>query len=105
MLNYAVVNINGRQYKVTPDQAFEIDYVKDAKNFTCEQVMLVSEGDKLTIGTPFLKESLNFEVLDQVRGPKIRVAKYHAKANTRRVVGFRARKTQVKLVVKGENKK
>jgi len=42
------------------------------------------------------------ECLGEKRGEKIRVAKFHAKANYRKVTGSRAKYTQV--VLKGETK-
>lgn len=97
MLNFAIVEISGRQYVVTPKKAFEVDAVPAGEKFKCEKVILTSTDGKLEVGTPFLKDSLTFDVLGEVKKKKVRVATYHAKANTRKVVGQRA--TKVKLVL------
>lgn len=96
MLNFAVVQISGRQYMVTPNKPFEVDSVPAGEKFKCDQVLMVDDG-KLQVGTPFLKDVLTFDVLGEIKKKKIRVATYHAKANTRKVVGQRA--TKVRLVL------
>src|SRR4051812_40200258 len=95
-MNYAVVQISGRQYKVVPGKEILVDYLgEETKNLTAE-VLLMSDGDKLDFGTPFLDKKLEFEVVGHTKD-KIRVAKYHAKANTRKVTGAKVFKTKVKL--------
>ncbi len=88
-MKYAVVEIAGRQYKVEPNKAFTVDSLGvETKNFECDKVLLLA-NDKLEVGNPYLKEKLNFEILENKREPKIRVATYSAKANTRKVRGSR----------------
>ena len=89
-MKYAVVEIAGRQYIVEPGRELLVNNLGDIKSLECERVLLLSEGDKLSFGEPYLKEKISFDVLEQVKGKKIRVAKYHAKANTRKVKGSRA---------------
>lgn len=96
-MNYIVVEIAGRQYKVNPGKPFLVDFLGDVKTFECDKVLLKSAGDKLEVGTPYLKEKAVFEVLESVRGEKIRVATYKAKANTRKVKGFRSLNSRVVL--------
>jgi large subunit ribosomal protein L21 len=97
MIKYAVVQIGGKQYKAEPGKELFVDFLgEDTKTLKCEQVLLRS-GDKLEIGTPFLKDSLNFEVIGQKKSSKIRVATYHAKANYRRVKGSKQVKSIIKL--------
>ena len=99
MLKYAICEISGKQYKVVPNKAFEVDYQADVKEIEASVLMLVSD-DKVQIGNPYLKEKLKLTSLETVKKPKIRVAKFHAKANYRRVTGFRPKKTKVVLHVK-----
>lgn len=97
MLRYAVVEIAGRQYKVAPDQEIIVDNLGDVKTLECDKVLMLTDEKSVNIGTPYLKDKLVFDVLATVRQPKIRVAKYHAKANTRRVRGSRRVVTHIKL--------
>lgn len=98
MIKYAVVEIAGRQYKVSPNQTITVDSLGDSSEFECEKVLLVSDGEKLEVGSPYLKNKLKFKVLETTKEKKIRVATYHAKANYRRVKGSRRHVSKVQLV-------
>lgn len=96
-MQYAIVEISGRQYKVEPGRALSVDFLGDIKTLECDKVMLVSDGSKIELGKPYLKDKLTFDVLGFEKGKKIRVATYHAKANYRRVKGARRVTTTIKL--------
>ncbi|MBI4040204.1 50S ribosomal protein L21 [Candidatus Daviesbacteria bacterium] len=96
-MKYAVCEISGRQYLVEPGRVIEVDKLAEAKTLSVDKVLLLVSEDRVEVGQPYLKQSLDFEVVATVKKPKIRVATYHAKANYRRVKGMRAQKTQIKL--------
>lgn len=100
MFDYAVCEISGKQYKILPNQPIEVDWLGEESKKIDVSVLLLSEGNKLKVGNPFLKEKLSLEVLEATRGKKIRVAKFHAKANYRKVTGFRSKKTKLVHSVK-----
>lgn len=97
-MDYLVCQIAGRQYMVSPGQTIEVNKLKAVKTLEVDTVMLRKNGDKILFGKPFLKEKANFEILGTVKKDKIRVARFHAKANYRRVTGSRAQMTQIKLL-------
>lgn len=97
MIDYAVAEISGRQYMVKPNLAIEVDFLGDVKSLDCDKVMLVCEDGRLEIGNPYLKTKLNFEVLSKIQKRKIRIAKFKAKANYRRVLGIKPLRSQIKL--------
>lgn len=98
MLNYAVCEIGGKQYKVVPAVPFDVNFQKGEDINV--RVLLISEGGKLKLGNPYLKDSVKVDRVSDIRGKKIRVAKFHAKANYRKVKGHRAKMTRVVLSVK-----
>lgn len=99
-MKYAICQIKGKQYKVEPGRALEIDLATDEqKDLSCK-VLLISEEGKFRVGKPFLKDELTLNILENVKGEKLRVGKYHSKANFRRVTGQRAQHTKVILDVK-----
>lgn len=101
MLNYAVCEISGKQYKVIPNKAFEVSRLEgDGKNIKVKVLLLLSEDGKVEIGKPYLKEELVLERVEDIKGVKIRVSKFHAKANFRKTIGYRSKLTKVMLVVK-----
>lgn len=100
MLNYAICEISGKQYKVVPNQALEVDYQGEGMKNIEAAVLLLSEGGKVKLGKPYLKEKLTLDFVESARGKKIRVSKFHAKANYRRSRGYRSKLTKVVLAVK-----
>lgn len=100
MLDYAVCEISGKQYKIMPNQPLEVDWLGGKDKQIESLVLLLSEGGKIKLGNPYLKEKLTLECLETVKGDKVRVAKFHAKANYRKVTGIRPKKTRVVLSVK-----
>lgn len=99
MLNYAVCEISGKQYKVIPGKDFTVNLQKEGDGIEAN-VLLLSEDGKLQIGTPFLKDKLTLKKVEDIKGLKIRVSKFHAKANYRRTIGYRSKMTKVVLPVK-----
>lgn len=97
MFDYAIVEISGRQYKVVPGANLEVDFVGDVKSVECDKVLLISKGAEIQVGTPFLKEKLVFDVIETAKKPKVRVATYKSKANTRKVTGQRRVVSRLKL--------
>lgn len=105
MIDYAVLSIQGRQYKVLPEKPFTVNFVAgDAKTLDVD-VLMISKDGKVDFGAPFLKEKLKLDVISQERGPKIRVATYKAKANTRRVKGSKSFLTKLQLSTEKREKK
>ena len=99
MSKYAVCQILGKQYKILPGVPFNVDKSDEVKKIEAD-VLLISTDGKIEVGKPILKEKISLDVLEQVKGEKVRVAKFHAKANFRRVTGMRPKYTKVVWSVK-----
>lgn len=99
MLDYAICDILGKQYKITSGKVIEVDFLGEVKDIEAS-ILLLSEGGKVKVGSPYLKEKLILKSLETVKGDKLRVAKFHAKANYRKVRGHRAKKTRLIWSVK-----
>ena len=100
MFQYAVCEINKKQYKVIPNKELLLHFQDGDQKEIESNVLLLAEDGKLKIGKPYLKEKLTLTVVEQTRGDKIRVAKFHAKANYRRVTGARSKLTKAVYSVK-----
>lgn len=99
-MKYAVVEINGSQYKLSEEEELEVDKIEGdkGKKLTFDKVLLVVDEKKRLIGTPLVKGSkVTAEVLDQLKGKKIRGATYKAKSRYRRVIGHRSQLTKIKI--------
>lgn len=100
-MNYAVIKASGKQYKVSPGKVLEIDKIEGeaGKNIVFEEVLLTGDNDKIVLGKPFIKgASVKAKIVDQIKGEKVRVAKFKAKSKYRRVNGFRHHLTKVEII-------
>ena len=105
-MKYAVIKTGGKQYKVSEGDTIEIDKLaleKDGK-VVFDEVLLISEDEKVKIGKPFLSDKVEGKILEHFKGDKLRVAKYKAKVRYRKVTGFRASLTKVKIEKIGTSK-
>ena len=94
-MDYLIVQIGDRQYKAEPNKPLKVDFLGEEKNIEAE-ILVQSKNGKLEIGSPFLKTKAKFEVVGTSKS-KIRVAKFHAKANTRKVHGHKRLSSLIKL--------
>lgn len=100
IMNYAVIQTGGKQYKVSVGTVLEVDKldVEAGKEHKFDNVLLFADGDNVQLGQPNLENvSVVAEVLEQKQGDKIRVAKFKAKARYRKVMGFRAQLTKLEV--------
>ncbi len=101
MDKYAIVKLAGKQFKVSEGDEFAVDRLETepGKKFTVDEVLLIKDGDKVELGTPLVKDAeVEFQVEDEYRDKKIRVAKFKAKSRYRRVKGHRQHKSKVKVL-------
>lgn len=101
MVTYAVVKTGGKQYLVNEGMVITVDQLSDEKNKKVGLETLLkfeNEGKTFELGQPFLKEKTFAEIVDNVKGDKIRIAKFKAKSRYRKVRGFRAKLTKLKIV-------
>lgn len=102
MSDYAIFELGGKQYKVVPNQALEIDFQgEDEKDIEANLLLLVSDG-KLDLGKPFLKEKITLKRVENIKGDKVTTRKFHAKANYRKIIGIRPKLTRVLWSVKNK---
>lgn len=100
MDKYAVVKIGGSQFKVAEGDIIKVDKIDEEKDKSLlfDQVLLLVDGKKISIGQPYLEDvKIKGKVVDQIKGEKIRVATYKAKSRYRKVKGFRAKLTTIKI--------
>jgi large subunit ribosomal protein L21 len=96
---YVVVRGGSRQHKVTEGDVLDIDLI-DAEvgdTITLPAVLLV-DGEKVTSDAAALASvKVTAEVLEEVKGPKIKILRYKNKTGYKRRMGHRQRYTQVKI--------
>jgi large subunit ribosomal protein L21 len=98
---FAVIKIAGTQLKVVEGKEYEIRKIDGKKGDVIEltDVLLISDGDKTTLGTPVIEGAkVVLEITSQKKGEKIEGFKYSAKARYRKHFG--ARESITKVLVK-----
>ncbi len=90
-MEYAVIKTGGKQYRVSKGAILEVDRLEsEGKDIVLSEVLLLSSEGKIRIGKPVLADvKVKATLLENLKGEKIRVAKFKAKAKYRRVMGFR----------------
>jgi len=102
-MKHAVINLSGTQYQVSEGQTIttnSLNLEKGAKS-SIDQVLLLSDSEdqNVKIGQPTIpNSSVDFEVINDYRGKKIKVATYKAKSRYRRHLGFRPQLTDIKIL-------
>ena len=89
---YAVIETGGKQYKVSPGQAIDVERLAVAEGSTVEldKVLLIADGDKVTVGTPMVAGAKVVATSQgDGKGKKIIVFKYKPKVRYRKKTGHR----------------
>ncbi|HAO30885.1 MAG: 50S ribosomal protein L21 [Treponema sp.] len=96
---YAVVEYKGNQYKAEKDAVLRVSKISDAKKgdtVTIDTVLLVSDGNNVKVGTPYVQGAkVTVEVGDTVKDEKVLVFKYKSKKDYHRFLGHREQYTNV----------
>lgn len=103
---YAVIEQGSKQYKVTEGDCINIDLTdvpSDARTIELDKVLFVSDGEKVKIGTPYLKGAkviASFKTTAEesiVKGKKLYPTYLRKRKNSRRRMGHRQKYLQVTI--------
>jgi large subunit ribosomal protein L21 len=104
----AIIETGGKQYKVASGDSLRVEKlpldklgVKPAEGKTevvFDKVLLVADGDKIKVGTPYLEgATVTAKFEEEGRDKKIVIIKYKAKSRYRIKTGHRQPFTKVKI--------
>lgn len=98
---FAIVEIAGKQHKVSKGDVVIVEKLKDNKEgdkVKTEKVLLTSDGKKTNIGAPYVSgASVEFTVKAHGKHDKIRVYKKKPKKRYERTQGHRQQYTEVEI--------
>jgi len=96
---YSVVQIGGRQYKVSPGDEILVEKLEaEAGSTVSFPVLLTSNGSGVTVGTPTIEGlTVDAKVMRLEKGEKLIVFKYHPKKRYRKKNGHRQSYTRLKI--------
>ena len=97
---YALFEYKGKQYKAEKDALIQVDKIdaEDGAKITIDSVLLVSDGDAVKVGTPYVNGAkVEVEVENSFRDKKVLVYKYKAKKDYHRLNGHRQEYTNIRV--------
>ena len=103
---YAVVEQGGKQYKVSEGDLLDIeltDVAADAKKLEMDKVLLVSDGEDVKIGSPYVegaKVVASFQNSAEesiVKGQKLYPMHFRRRKNSKRRIGHRQKYMRVTI--------
>lgn len=100
-MKQAVVTLAGKQYIVAEGESLSVDkHVegKEGENFVTDQVLLITNDSKTTVGAPLVKDaSVSFKIQKIGKAQKVVTARFRAKSRYRRTVGHRQPQTVLEV--------
>ena len=97
---YAVIKTGGKQYRVEEGDLLKVEKIEKGTGESIEfdQVLLVADGDKVSVGQPLLDGAkVTAEVVEQGRHQKIKIVKFRRRKHSRKQQGHRQWFTAVKI--------
>ena len=96
---YAIVEINGQQFKVVEGQEIFVNRLEAAEGdqVTFDKVLLVAKEGDFQVGTPTVAAKVETTVLEQVKGDKVIVFKKKRRKGYHKKQGHRQYYTQLRI--------
>jgi len=97
---YAIIELGAKQYNVKKDDIIEVEkqLVEDGKEIIIDKVLLVSDGEKVEVGQPYLKDAkVKVTILRQLKGEKVISYKYRRRKAFHWKKGHRQQLTSLKI--------
>jgi large subunit ribosomal protein L21 len=97
---FAIVRTGAKQYRVQEGDVLCVEKLNKEKGekFTFNEVLLVEDGKKTLIGTPFVENALvKAEIIENLKDDKVIVFKKRRREQYRRMRGHRQELTRIKI--------
>ncbi len=97
---YAVIRTGGKQYKVAAGGKLKIETlpVEVGSEVEIQDVLMVSDGDKISIGAPTVAGAVvKATVLSHGRGKKVIIFKMRRRKHYRKTQGHRQNYTEIRI--------
>ncbi len=97
---YAVIKTGGKQYRVVDGEKLKIEQIpaEVGAEITIDQILMVGEGESVTIGTPLVTgASVKATVLSQGRHDKVTIFKMRRRKHYQKHQGHRQNYTEIRI--------
>ncbi len=99
-MKYAIIESGGKQYKAVEGSTIVVDRLnlESGKKVTLDEVLLIADEGKYNIGTPVIEgATVSATVVEEFKGPKVLVFKYHPRKRYRLKKGHRQWYTKLEI--------
>ncbi|GAB4584060.1 MULTISPECIES: 50S ribosomal protein L21 [Nocardia] len=99
MATYAIVKTGGKQYKVAVGDLVKVEKLEGepGTSVSLSPVLVVNGAELTTDAAALAKITVSAEVVDQTKGPKIRIHKFKNKTGYHKRQGHRQKLTVLKV--------
>ena len=97
---YAVIKTGGKQYRVSSGEKLKVEQIAAdvGSEITIDQVLLVADGDKVSVGKPLVVgASVKATVVNHGRGDKVRIFKMRRRKHFKKQQGHRQNYTEIQV--------
>ena len=97
---YAVVKTGGKQYKVAQGDILKVEKLEGNEGDSIElnNVLMIADGDKLTIGTPIVDGGkVTATIKAQARAKKVEIIKFRRRKHYQKRTGHRQYFTELEI--------
>jgi len=97
-MKYVIVESGGKQFRAVEGGTIEVDRmpVESGAKIKLEQVLLLADGENITVGTPLVKNTPVWTtVVEHFKGPKVNIFNYSPKKRIRVKIGHRQNYTRL----------
>jgi len=97
---YAVVVTGGKQYRVMKGEYLRVEKldVEAGSSVTFDQVLLVGDGDAISVGAPTVAgATVTAMIKSHGRGDKVRIVKFRRRKHHRKQMGHRQYYTEIEI--------
>jgi len=97
---YAVIKTGGKQYRVSSGEKLKVEQLAAdvGSQITIDQVLLVADGDKVSIGQPLVKGAkVQATVVNHGRDDKVRIFKLRRRKHFKKQQGHRQNFTEIQV--------
>ena len=95
---YAVIKTGGKQYRVSSGEKLKVEQLAAdvGSQITIDQVLLVADGDNISIGKPLVKGAkVQATVVNHGRGDKVHIFKMRRRKHFQKQQGHRQNYTEI----------
>jgi large subunit ribosomal protein L21 len=100
-MEYAVIENNGKIYKISENKKIKLDKIQKPINskITFEKVLVIKKNNKeIIIGQPYIKKTIEAVIIDHKIEKKIKIIKHKRRKNHLKKLGFRKQVTIAEII-------